>query len=206
MAGQLRDLVRARQALAGARERTRIARELHDSVKQQVFAASMRLGAARSAPPEQVDVHLASAESLVHQAQQELSDLIHELRPVAVEGRPLDEALRALADGYGGSDGPTLALDLEPGLSGTPEVGTALYRIAQEAISNALRHAGAAQAHRHVRRAATTTTWCSPWRTTGAASIRNARPAAASACRRWRRAPRPSAGGCGSTRARARAP
>ena len=143
MAGQLRDLVRARQALAGSRERTRIARELHDSVKQQVFAASMRLGAARSAPPDQVDVHLASAESLVHQAQQELSDLIHELRPVAVEGRALDEALRALADGYGGSNGPTLELDLEPGLSGTPEVGTALYRIAQEAITNALRHAGA---------------------------------------------------------------
>lgn len=152
MAGQLRDLVRARQALAGARERTRIARELHDSVKQQVFAASMRLGAARSAPPEQVDVHLASAESLVHQAQQELSDLIHELRPVVVEGRPLDEALRALADGYGGSGGPTLELALEPGLSGTPEVGTALYRIAQEAISNAHRHAGAAHVAMRLRR------------------------------------------------------
>lgn len=152
MAEQLRDLVHARQALAGARERTRITRELHDSVKQQVFAASMRLGAARSAPPEEVDAHLASAESLVHQAQQELSDLIHELRPVAVEGRPFDEALRALADGYGGADGPTLELDLEPGLSGTPEVGTALYRIAQEAISNALRHADAARVTMRLRR------------------------------------------------------
>jgi NarL family two-component system sensor histidine kinase LiaS len=146
MAGELRDLVAARQAVAGAQERTRIARDLHDSVKQQVFAASMRLGAARAAPAEQAEAHLGAAERLVHQAQHELSDLIHELRPVAIQGRPLDAAVRELAEGYLGEDGPELELHLEPSLPGMPEVGAALYRIAQEALANAVRHAQA----RHV--------------------------------------------------------
>jgi NarL family two-component system sensor histidine kinase LiaS len=147
MASELRDLVAARQAIASAEERTRIARELHDSVKQQVFAASMRLGAARSRSGEDADAHIGVAERLVHQAQEELSDLIHELRPVSIEGRPLDEAVRELAEGYVAQAGPELRLLLEPGLPGMPDVGAALYRIAQEALANAVRHAQA----RHVQ-------------------------------------------------------
>jgi signal transduction histidine kinase len=143
MAGELQELVAARQAVAGGEERARIARELHDSVKQEVFAASMRIGAARSAPSGEADGHLGAAEKLVRQAQQELSDLIHELRPVATQGRPLDLALRELAEGYVGDGGPELDLQLEPDLPGMPEVGAALYRIAQEALANAVRHAQA---------------------------------------------------------------
>jgi NarL family two-component system sensor histidine kinase LiaS len=143
MAGELQELVAARQAVAGGEERARIARELHDSVKQQVFAANMRIGAARSAAPGEADGHLGAAEKLVRQAQQELSDLIHELRPVATHGRPLDVALCELAEGYVGDAGPELDLDLETDLPGRPEVGAALYRIAQEALANAVRHAHA---------------------------------------------------------------
>jgi NarL family two-component system sensor histidine kinase LiaS len=143
MAGELQELVAVRQAVAGGAERARIARELHDSVKQQVFAASMRIGAARSAAPGDADGHLGAAEKLVRQAQQELSDLIHELRPVATHGRPLDVAIRELAEGYVGDGGPELALRLEPDLPGMPEVGAGLYRIAQEALANAVRHAQA---------------------------------------------------------------
>ncbi|NBC97315.1 MAG: HAMP domain-containing protein [Deinococcus-Thermus bacterium] len=145
MAGELQELVAVRQAVAGGEERARIARELHDSVKQQVFAASMRLGAARSAAPGDADGHLGAAEKLVRQAQQELSDLIHELRPVATHGRPLDVAIRELAEGYVGDGGP------EPDLPGMPEVGAALYRIAQEALANAVRHAQAQRVAVRVR-------------------------------------------------------
>jgi len=143
MARQIGDLLATRQALAGTRERTRLARELHDSVKQQVFAASMLIGAARSASPEEADRHLASAERLVEDAKQELSDLIHELRPVAVKGRPVDEALRSLGEAYPTSGAPTLRLDLDSDVSASPETSATLYRIAQEAISNAVRHARA---------------------------------------------------------------
>jgi len=152
MAMQLSDLLTARQALAGSRERTRIARELHDSVKQQVFAASMLLGAARRAAPDDAQAHVANAERLVEEAKQELEGLIHELRPVAVEGRPLDEALRNLASAFPKEQAPRITLDLSEHVTASPEVRTAAYRIAQEALANALRHARASNVTLHLSR------------------------------------------------------
>ncbi|MDZ7799254.1 MAG: histidine kinase [Trueperaceae bacterium] len=143
MAEELRELVRARQALAGTRERTRIARELHDSVKQQVFAASMRLGSARAARGDAAASHVAAAEALVRQAQQELSDLIYQLRPPTLDPRPLGQALHELAETFAESGGPRVDLDVDAGASPTPERSAALYRIAQEALANAVRHARA---------------------------------------------------------------
>ena len=53
MAEQLQNLLHTRQDLAALEERNRIARELHDSVKQQVFATAMQLGAARALLPDE---------------------------------------------------------------------------------------------------------------------------------------------------------
>lgn len=84
--------------LAVAEERNRLARDLHDSVKQQVFATSMQLGAARvllQHNPEAARTHVVEAEQLAQQAGAELSLLIHELRPVALGNKGLAEALQA---------------------------------------------------------------------------------------------------------------
>ena len=103
MAEQLRNLLQARQKLATLEERNRLARDLHDSVKQQVFAISMQIGATRVLLKRDVaaaEVRLNEADKLVRQAQQELTSLIRELRPVALEGKGLVTALRELATSW----------------------------------------------------------------------------------------------------------
>ncbi len=99
MAEQLQNLLQARQKIATLEERNRLARDLHDSVKQQIFAASMQIGAMRVLLRRDVDAaeaRLNETENLVRQAQQELTSLIRELRPVALEGKGLAAALREL--------------------------------------------------------------------------------------------------------------
>jgi NarL family two-component system sensor histidine kinase LiaS len=100
MAEQLQNFLEARQKLATLEERNRLARDLHDSVKQQIFAVSMQIGATKVLLRRDVDAaegRLNDAEKLVHQAQQELTSLIRELRPLALEGKGLAAALRELA-------------------------------------------------------------------------------------------------------------
>ena len=94
----LRAAQRQVQDLAVAEERNRLARELHDSVKQQVFATIMQLGAARvllERDPDAARVHLLEAEQLAQQSGAELSLLIHELRPVALGDKGLAAATAA---------------------------------------------------------------------------------------------------------------
>src|SRR5205807_4599506 len=90
MAEQVQNLLQARQKLATLEERNRLARDLHDSVKQQVFAVAMQIGATRlliQRDTAAAEVRLNEAQKLVRQAQQELTSLIRELRPVALEGK-----------------------------------------------------------------------------------------------------------------------
>lgn len=90
MAEQLQNLLQARQNLATLEERNRLARDLHDSVKQQVFAVAMQIGATKVLLKRDVaaaEVRLNEADKLVRQAQQELTSLIRELRPAAPHSR-----------------------------------------------------------------------------------------------------------------------
>src|SRR3712207_4611916 len=84
MAAQLENLIQARQELATLEARNRFARDLHDSVKQQVFATSFQVAAARAlieSDAQAAESHLAQADELVRQAQKELNVLIGEMRP-----------------------------------------------------------------------------------------------------------------------------
>lgn len=146
MAEQLESLIRYRQDLATLEERNRVARDLHDSVKQQVFAASLQLAAARARMGrgiEGVEEHLAQAEQLVRQAQRELNVLIHEMRPAALEDRGLAAALRDYARDW--SERAEIFADLRVrGEREVPlEVEQAVFRVAQEALANVARHSGA---------------------------------------------------------------
>ena len=90
-------LVEQGRQLGALAERQRLAREIHDSVKQQVFATEMQIAAALALlerDPEGARARLAQADALVRQAQEELAAVIHELRPAALEGKGLAAVLR----------------------------------------------------------------------------------------------------------------
>jgi NarL family two-component system sensor histidine kinase LiaS len=146
MAGQLQQLVTARQELAVVLERHRLAQDLHDSIKQQLFVMTMLVGAARANAEGQPEVRatLADVEAIATGAHQELTALIRALRPVALsDGKPLGAALRDLVMSWSQSTGIDVVTHIDDDLCAAPEVEQAIFRVAQEAIANIARHSGA---------------------------------------------------------------
>jgi NarL family two-component system sensor histidine kinase LiaS len=148
MAGQIRDLMQARQDLATLEERSRLARDLHDSVKQQAFATTMTLGTAKSwreRDPEAAWELIDEAEDLSYEVQQELAGLIHELRPVRLEGKGLAAALQESAQRWSRQTGIEATVVIRGEHAVPPDIEQALYRLAQEALANVSKHAEARQ-------------------------------------------------------------
>jgi signal transduction histidine kinase len=146
MAQGLRALIDARQALATLEERNRLARELHDSVKQQIFAVSMQLSTARTLLGPTAGAAsgpLAEAERLVDQAKGELTMLVRQLRPAALENREILPALSKHIDEWSKQTGIRADAQLEAQLPLSVELEEALFRITQEGLSNVARHSGA---------------------------------------------------------------
>ncbi len=143
MAKQLQNLLHTQQELATLEERNRLARDLHDSVKQQIFAVVMQIGATKILLKRDVnaaEVRLNEAEKLVKQAQQELTSLIRELRPAALEGKGLVTALRELTTDWAQQTDIVANLRVEGTQTLSLTVEEAIFRIAQEALSNVARH------------------------------------------------------------------
>jgi NarL family two-component system sensor histidine kinase LiaS len=150
MAEQLENLLDRRQELSVLEERNRLARDLHDSVKQQAFAASAQLGAARSHfrnNPELAQEHLREAENLIGKVREELTDLIQELRPVAMKGKGLIPAVREYGEGWSRRNEIEISMHVR-GERGLPvDVEKAIFRIVQEALANVAWHSHAAKVH-----------------------------------------------------------
>ena len=149
MAADLENLLQARGELATLEARNRFARDLHDSVKQQVFATSLQIAAARAMIQKDTDSaegHLGQADELVRQAQKELNILIAEMRPAALEGKGLAAALREYVARW--SEGAEIPADFHVrGEREAPlDVEQALFRVAQESLANVARHSGAGHA------------------------------------------------------------
>jgi signal transduction histidine kinase len=134
------------QQLAVVEERNRLARDLHDSVKQQVFAISMQLSAARASLQEHEKAYPAvvQAETLAQQAGTELTTLIHQLRPPVLEHRSLAEAIRVHVNDW--MHQTTIDAELSIGdVSVSGEGEQALFRVLQEALANVARHSRASK-------------------------------------------------------------
>jgi two-component system, NarL family, sensor histidine kinase UhpB len=125
-------------------ERRRLARDLHDEVNQALTAMLLRLEAlSQDAPPERGN-EVAELKRLAGEAMEELLNLARQLRPTALDDHGLATALEAQLRRFQARTGVETALHLE----GDPatlddDVQTALYRVAQEALANVGRHAGA---------------------------------------------------------------
>jgi NarL family two-component system sensor histidine kinase LiaS len=146
MAIQLQNLLQTHEELATLEERNRLARELHDSVKQQIFATTMQVGAARTLldqDREAAKANLAEAERLVHQAQQELTSLIRELRPVGLEGKGLAQALKECVADWSRQNQISAEVRVRGERPLPLPLEQALFRIAQEGLTNIARHSGA---------------------------------------------------------------
>jgi signal transduction histidine kinase len=149
MAARLEELLRRRQEMAVAEERNRLARDLHDSAKQQAFAASGQIGAAlalQERDPAQARNHLLEAQELVDRVRQELTDLILKLRPADLEDGGLPAAVREYAIGWAQQNDIKVDIQIHGAGQLPLEVDQALYRICQEALANTARHSGASAA------------------------------------------------------------
>lgn len=135
-------------------ERRRWARELHDETLQELGALRvMQESALRAADPEVERDALARADRQVERIIDSLQGLITELRPAALDQLGPQPAVEALVARLRARSGLAIELDVdlayEAGRVGerlTPELESAIYRIVQEALTNALRHAGPAHA------------------------------------------------------------
>lgn len=140
---------RVKQA-AVMRERSRLARDLHDSVTQALYSLTLLTeGWRRKVEAGQVDRvadYLAEAGQIAYQGLKEMRLLIHELRPPALEEAGLVGALQRRLDAVEGRAGVEVRLLVGEGLDTLPDqLEEELYRIAQESLNNALKHAEASQ-------------------------------------------------------------
>jgi PAS domain S-box-containing protein len=134
---------------AVAAERNRLARDLHDAVTQTLFSSTLIaevLPRIWERNEEQGKQRLQELRELTRGALAEMRTLLLELRPAALEEAALGDLLRQLAESITGRARVSVELEVEGKCELEAEVKVALYRIAQEALNNVAKHAGATRA------------------------------------------------------------
>jgi PAS domain S-box-containing protein len=137
------------EATAVATERSRIARDLHDSVTQTLFSANLIAGVLPKLwerNPQDGRRRLEQLHRLTSGALAEMRALLVELRPAALLEAPLGDLLRQLAEATTGRVGTNITCQVRGQLTMPPEMQVALYRIAQEALNNIAKHSRASEA------------------------------------------------------------
>jgi PAS domain S-box-containing protein len=144
----------AREA-AVMEERARLARELHDSVTQALFSitllaeAGQRLAGAGNL--ERVSSYLGRLGEMSQQSLKEMRLLVYELRPLALQRERLVGALQQRLDAVEARGGVEARLLVEGTIQVPAAVEEDLYRIAEQALNNALKHAAATKTVVHIR-------------------------------------------------------
>lgn len=134
--------------LAAMAERNRLAQDLHDSVTQTIFTASLLAGVIPllwDKDPEDARRQLEEVARLTRGALEEMRALLLELRPATMAQVPLEELLKRLAAATASNARLPVNLQVEAGQYLPSRVRVSLYRIAQEAVNNVVKHASASQ-------------------------------------------------------------
>lgn len=135
----------AQQSLAAQeRERKRVAQELHDEIGQSLTALMLQIeGLARSAPPGMGD-EMAQLRQTARDTLDQVREVARRLRPELLDDLGLDKAIATLCQRLGDQSGLAIECRIEPTLPQlAPEAELVAYRVAQEALTNTLRHSGA---------------------------------------------------------------
>jgi nitrate/nitrite-specific signal transduction histidine kinase len=135
------------RALAVVEERNRLARDLHDSVTQSLYGLVVFAGAGQevieAGDGKRAREHLARIEGAAQKALKEMRLLLYELRPPMLEEEGLEGALQQRLSAVESRAGLQVRLLVDGEIDLPAPVEEGLYRIAQEALNNALRHAAA---------------------------------------------------------------
>ncbi len=126
--------------LSVVEERNRLARDLHDSVAQVMFSLALTAEAAANTERTDEAKHIAG---LAKQALDEMRSIVFELRPADLASDGLVSTLRKHATVLGRVFGQSISIDVRSERALDPDAELQLFRIAQEALSNALKHARA---------------------------------------------------------------
>jgi two-component system sensor histidine kinase UhpB len=137
-----------RALVAQEQERLRIARGLHDQVGQTMTGVLLQLQRLSDRAPEDLRAEIGETQDAVREGLDEVRRIAQELRPETLDHLGLPSALEALATSFSRRTGLEVERSVDPGLPHLdPEAELAVYRVAQEGLTNVARHAGA----RHVR-------------------------------------------------------
>jgi two-component system sensor histidine kinase UhpB len=137
----------ARRALAAQEdERSRIARELHDEIGQALTAVAMQADRAAQSASQGDDATLAAIAEAIRQSIDDVRRVARRLRPEALDDLGLVNALILLCRRVGQQSGARIEPDFANNLPSTsPETELVIYRVAQESLTNAVRHANASK-------------------------------------------------------------
>ena len=147
------NLLRQAGESAAQQERNRLARDLHDSIKQQIFSISMGAAAVQArwdTDPQGAREALSDVRRSAQEAMVEMNALLQQLSPTPLERVGLSQALRDQCEAFSYRTGADVQItfgDLPADDRLSPGAQESVFRIAQEALSNAARHARAEQVH-----------------------------------------------------------
>lgn len=128
-------------------ERRRVARELHDEIGQTLTALMLQLGSTSRHAPQDIRDGLADATETARATVESLHRILRELRPEALDDLGLPSALATLADRVTERTGLPVSVELDdqlPLLAAEQEL--VVYRVAQESLTNVIKHSGASSA------------------------------------------------------------